>query len=464
MNTLNCKVLVIGGGPGGYVCAVRAGQAGLDTIVVEKARVGGTCLNVGCIPSKALIHVAEKHHVLTEAARGDSALGLSASAPGIDLSRTQVWKDGIVEGLTSGVAGLLRKAGVRQIEGTATIVDGKTVRVETDAEPVTIRCEALVLATGSVPADLPGLPFGGAVLSSTDALGLTERPETLAIVGGGYIGLEIGGAYAKLGTKVTVVEAAETILPQYDTALTKPVMARMKALGVAFELGVQAKAHDAEKAVLTVARGDEETGIAAEKVMVAVGRRPVIEGTGIESLSLDMEGRFIRIDTQCQTSMRGVYAIGDVTGDPMLAHRAFAQGEIVAKHLAGDSAHWDKRCIPAVCYTDPEIVTVGLLPDAARAAQETTATAVFPLQANGRALTLERKDGFVRVVYDKQNELVLGIQAVGAGCAEMAGEFALAIEMCATLTDIADTIHAHPTLGETLQEAALSGRGLALHI
>lgn len=461
MADLSCKVLVLGAGPGGYVCAIRAGQAGLDTIIVEKAAPGGTCLNVGCIPSKALIHAAEQFHAVAEAATGHSALGITTASPKIDLSKTMGWKDGIVRQLTGGVGGLLRKAGVRKIDGEARILDGKTIEVRTAEGLSRISCEHLVIATGSAPIEVPSLPFGGDILSSTEALSLQQVPETLAIVGGGYIGLEIGTAYAKLGAKVTIVEAKAQILPQYDAELSKPVLTRLKALGIEVHLNAQAEGY--EGGVLRAKTADGELKIAAKKVLVTVGRRPVVAECGAADLGLDMQGRYIKINGKCQTSMRGVYAIGDVTGEPMLAHRAMAQGEIAAAVIAGDAANWDKRAIPAVCFTDPEIVVVGQLPEEARAVNAEAAVATYPLRANGRAMTLERTDGFVRIVHEKSDGLVLGIQAVGAGVSEFAGEFALALEMCATLTDIAATIHAHPTLGETVQEAALAGLGRGLH-
>lgn len=459
----SCKVLVIGAGPGGYVCAIRAGQLGLDTIIVEKAAVGGTCLNIGCIPSKALIHAAGEFHALREAASGRSKLGISAGSAAIDLARTVAWKDGVVRQLTGGVAGLLRKAGVKQIAGKAHILDGKTVSVETADGNMRITCEHLVIATGSRPIEVPSLPFGGNILSSTEALSLSQVPETLAVVGGGYIGLEIGTAYAKLGARVSIVEARSQLLPQYDEELTQPVRARLKALGVEVHLEAVAEGYDQAGRILTVRAGGASRGIAADKVLVTVGRRPVLEEVGVDALGLDRNGPFIRSNDRGQTSMRQVYAIGDVTGEPMLAHRAMAQGEIVADVIAGHANRWEKRVVPAVCFTDPEIVVAGLLPGEAHAAGKDVGIASYPLRANGRSLTLERSDGFVRIVFDKGSGLVLGIQAVGAGCAEMAGEFALALEMCATLTDVAATIHAHPTLGETVQEAALMGLGKALH-
>ncbi|WP_136440942.1 dihydrolipoyl dehydrogenase [Pacificoceanicola onchidii] len=459
MKTESCDLLIIGAGPGGYVCGIRAGQLGHDTIVVEADRPGGTCLNVGCIPSKALIHAADEF-ARAKAFSGANDLGISAAAPQIDLAKTIAWKDGVVKRLTGGVSTLLKKAKTRFVSGQARIVDGKTVEVATQDGPLRISCKNLVLATGSKPFELPFLPFGGSVISSTEALDLTEVPGKLTVVGGGYIGLEIGTAMAKLGAKVTVVEAADRILPQYDAELTKPVMARLKALGITVHLSAKAKGLSDDGAALLVDREGGSLEIPSDKVLVTVGRTPTVRGFGLEDLGLTMNGAFVAVDAYCATSMRGVYAIGDVTGDPMLAHRAMAQGVVVAEHVAGRPAIWDKQAIPAVCFTDPEIVTVGALPGEV----ESSDTALFPFAANGRAMTMERSDGFVRIVFSKENERVLGIQAVGAGVSEMAGEFALAIEMAATLTDIADTVHAHPTLTETVQETALKALGRALHI
>jgi dihydrolipoamide dehydrogenase len=458
MQQISCKLLIIGAGPGGYVCGIRAGQLGIDTVVVEGGKPGGTCLNVGCIPSKALIHAASEFEAVVRAG-SENALGISAGKASIDLGKTVDWKDSVVAKLTGGVTGLLKKSGVRVVEGYARIRDGKSVVVETEKGPVLIRCQHLVLATGSAPVELPFLPFGGNVISSTGALDLREVPGTLAVVGGGYIGLEIGIAMAKLGAQVTVVEAERRILPQYDAALTRPVMARLKELGIRTLLGARAQGLS-ESGALIVDTGDETEEIPADKVLVTVGRRPVLDGFGVKELGLDRDGPFLRVDERCATSMREVYAIGDITGEPMLAHRAMAQGTLVAEHLAGHRVTWDKRAIPAVCFTDPEIVTVGQGPDEAKGAK----VSLFPFQANGRALSVERTDGFVRIVSDPGSGLVLGIQAAGQGVSEMAGEFALAIEMSATLADIAGTIHAHPTLGETTQEAALMGLGAALHI
>ncbi len=301
---------------------------------------------------------------------------------------------------------------------------------------------------------MPFLPFGGDILSSTEALALTDLPARMAVVGGGYIGLELGTAFAKLGSKVTVIEAEDRLLPTYDKALTAPVVKRLKALGVTVMTG--AKAQGFAGGVLSTDQGE----VPADKVLVTVGRRPRTQGIGVEELALTMSGPFIRIDQTCQSSMKGIYAIGDVTGEPMLAHRAMAQGEMVAEHLAGHPVEWDKQAIPAVCFTDPEIVTCGALPGEV----EGTASAEFPLAANGRAMTCESEAGFVRVVWRESDHAVLGLQAVGAHMSELSAAFSIAIEMGARLEDIGATIHAHPTQSEGLQEACLKALGHALHI
>jgi dihydrolipoamide dehydrogenase len=462
MKEIVCKLLVIGAGPGGYICAIRAGQLGVDTVIVESTKAGGTCLNVGCIPSKALIHAAEEFDKVRHMS-GPNALGITVEAPKLDLAQTIRWKDGIVGRLNSGVLGLLRKSKVKIVHGQAKFRDGKTVEVETETGTQVIRAETVVIATGSEPVELPALPFGGAVLSSTEALSLTSVPSKLAVVGGGYIGLELGTAFAKLGSQVTVVEAMPQILPQYDVELVKPVAKRLSELGVRVLTGAKARGYSGEALVIETATGEEER-IAADKVLVTVGRKPRVEGLGLEELDLDRAGRFIRIDERCRTSMRGVYAIGDVTGEPMLAHRAMAQGEMVAEIVAGRKRAWDKRAIPAVCFTDPEIVTAGLSPDEARAQGYEIRVGLFPFSANGRAMTTQSEDGFVRVVARADTNLILGLQAVGAGVSELSSAFSLALEMGARLEDITGTIHAHPTRSEALQEAALKALGHALHI
>ena len=462
MNVLRSKVLVIGGGPGGYVAAIRLGQLGLDTILVEAGRLGGTCLNVGCIPSKALIHAAGAAHALREP-QGLSAIGLSIGQPKLDFARTVGWKDSIVARLTGGVGALLKKAKVRTLLGPAQIVDGKSAIVRADTGESRIEAEHLIIASGSEPALLPALPFGGDVLSSTEALALTEVPEALAVIGAGYIGLELGQAFAKLGAKVTIVEALPTILPLYDKELTQPVARRLADLGVETLTGAQAASFANGSLRVTGADG-KERAVPADKVLVAVGRRPRTGGFGLETLDLAMSGPFVGVDEKCATSMRNVCAIGDVTGEPMLAHRAMAQGAMVAEIIAGEKRVFDHKAIPAICFTDPEIVAVGLAPEAAKAAHGEIRIGLFPFRANGRAMTLQDDEGFVRVVARADNRVVLGIHAVGQGVSELSAAFSLALEMGARLEDVALTIHAHPTMSEALHESALAALGHPLHM
>ena len=465
--TIDTRLLILGGGPGGYVAAIRAGQLGIPTVLVEGATPGGTCLNIGCIPSKALIHAAEEFAKVTAFAAGTSPLGIGADAPTLDIARTVAWKDGIVSRLTGGVAALLKKQGVRVVRGWGQIVDGKTLDVPGAGEggdALRIRCEHLLLATGSVPVALPFLPFGGKVVSSTEALSPQTLPRHLIVVGGGYIGLELGTVYRKLGCEVTVVEAQQRILPAYDAELTKPVAQHLEKAGVKLLTGHSVLGLSDAGALRVRDRDDKELALEADRILVAVGRRPKTDGFQLESLRLDMAGRALKVDDACRTSMRNVWAIGDVAGEPMLAHRAMAQGEMVAEIVAGKTRRFQPAAMPAVCFTDPEIVTVGLSPDEARAAGHAVKVALFPFAANGRAMTLESSDGFVRVVAREGDHRILGWQAVGVAVSELSIAFVQSIEMGASLEDIAATIHPHPTLGEAVQEAALRALGHALHV
>ena len=465
MKDISCKLLVIGAGPGGYVCAIRAGQLGVDTVLVEARKLGGTCLNVGCIPSKALIHAADEFAKVARIATGASSLGISTGTAELDLAKTMLWKEAIVGRLNNGVSALLKRAGVKVVEGWARFRDGKTVDVVTEIGPQVIRAEQVVIATGSDAIELPFLPFGGKVISSSAALALTEVPARLVVVGAGYIGLELGTAFAKMGAAVSIIEAQPRILPQYDLELTRPVARRLRELGITVLTGAKAKGLVAKGDALSVEAADGQMlTLAADRFLVTVGRKPVTAGWGLDAIDLDMDGQYLRVDDQCRTSMRGIFAIGDVTGEPMLAHRATAQGEMVAEIVAGAKRFWDKRCIPAVCFTDPEIVTAGLSPEAAEAAGIEFTTGLFPFQANGRAMTLEQDAGFIRVVARANDHLLLGIQGVGAGIAELSAGFSLAIEMGARLEDVAATICAHPTQGEGLAEAALKALGHPIHI
>ena len=462
---LQTKVLVIGAGTGGYVAAIRAGQLGLETIIVDaNASLGGTCLNVGCIPSKALIHAATKFETVARAAAGGT-LGITASKPAIDLSQTVAWKDGVVARLNTGVAALLKRARVRVIAGWAVFTDARTCTVRThDGQDLTITAEHVILASGSEPVELPFLPFGGDVISSTEALSLPSVPERLVVVGAGYIGLELGIAFRKLGAEVTVVEAMDRILPAWDKALTDPVRKWLEKHGVALHLGARAQAFE-NGALRIEDRDGKALNLPADKLLVTVGRRPRTQGWGLEAMGLDMTGPFVKVDDRCATSMRNVWAVGDLVGEPMLAHKGSAQGEMVAEIIAGHARRFDPVTIAAVCFTEPEIVSAGLTPLDVEG-RDDVITAVFPLSAIGRALAIEAAGdgGFVRVLARKDDHRILGVQAVGQHVSELSNEFAVALEMGAVLEDIAGVIHVHPTLGEAFHEASLRALGHAIHI
>ncbi|MEX1148182.1 MAG: dihydrolipoyl dehydrogenase [Sphingomonadales bacterium] len=466
---LKPRVLVVGGGPGGYVAAIRAGQLGLDTVLVEGDRLGGTCLVRGCIPSKSFIHVADEMDAMTHVAESGGRHGLSLkTAPEINFGQTVAWKDGIVDRLSGGVTGLLKRAGVRVVKGWATFSDAKTCTVEGGDATLAITAEHVILATGSVPVELPFLPFGGPVISSTEALSLDRLPERLVVVGAGYIGLELGIAFRKLGASVTVVEAEDRILRQYDRDLVAPVAKWLDANGVTLHLGAKAEGLDTtgKSPALMIRDADGEAlELPADKILVTVGRKPLTEGYGLEAMGLDMAGRFVRVDDQCRTAMRNVWAIGDLVGEPMLAHKASAQGEMVAEIIAGRKRRFDPVTIAAVCFTEPEIVTAGLSPAEAKGHGDVT-IGVFPFEANGRALGMDAvaHGGFVRVVARTDDHRVLGVQAVGRHVSELSTAFVHALEMGAVLEDVAGIIHVHPTLGEAFHEAALRSLGHAIHI
>lgn len=462
--TISTKVLVVGGGPGGYVAAIRAGQLGLDTTLVEGDRLGGTCLIRGCIPSKAIIHAAGSFEEMRHAAE-KPVHGVKLSAPpSLDFRETVAWKDGIVQKLNTGVGALLKRAKVKVVTGFAVFQDAKTCQVGATI----IRAEHVILATGSQPVELPFLKFGGPVISSTEALSLDALPPRLAVVGAGYIGLELGIAFAKLGSRVTIVEAAPQVLPLYDADLVAPVRRWLERNGVTLHLGAKAKGLETLKtgASLSIDTADGKAlSIPADKILVTVGRKPHTQGWGLEAMAVDMDGRFVKVDDQCRTSMRDVWAIGDLVGEPMLAHKASAQGEMVAEIIAGHKRRFNPATIAAVCFTEPEIVSAGLSPaDAARQGVDVV-VGQFPFSANGRALTMDAGDagGFVRVVARKSDHRVLGVQAVGKHVSELSAQFASVLEMGAVLEDVAGTVHVHPTLSEAFHESALKALGHAIH-
>lgn len=466
-----CKVLVIGAGPGGYVAAIRAGQLGLDTVIVEADRAGGTCLIRGCIPSKALIHAASRFEEIN-AHTGEGKLGILVPQPAqLDMPKLIAWKDSIVARLSTGVESLLKKNKVKRITGWANFSDAKNCTVETADGVINIQAEHVILATGSTATELPALPYSENVICSTKALEQNEVPNHLVVIGAGYIGLEMGIAYRKLGAKVTFIEGMDSIVPIYDKELTKPVVNWLKAHEVHIEFCARAEKiidHGVgEGATLTYRdkKGIEHI-IHGDKVLVTIGRQPNTQGYGLDNMCVDMAGNFVKVDKQCRTAMKNVWAIGDLVGEPMLAHKASAQGEMVAEIISGLKREFNPTVIPAVCFTEPELVGVGLTPTEAKQQGIETLVGKFPFAAIGKALAMEAgtDGGFVRITARKDNHVVIGIHAVGAHVAELSNQFVTAIEMGARLEDLANTIHVHPTLGEATMEATMASLGHAIHI
>jgi len=462
---LKVEVVVIGAGPGGYVAGIRLGQLGKKALVVERAAPGGICLNVGCIPSKALIHAAK---VFADAGHG-ADIGIHLDNLHVDLARLQTWKASVVAKLTAGVRQLLKANGCDYRQGTATLLSPRTVQVVEPGEgrELLVETEHIIIATGARPVQIPSLPFDGKrIVDSTDALAFTELPPRLVVVGAGYIGMEIGTLYAKFGSKVTFVEAMPAILPGSDPECAQVVARKAKKLGMDVFVGAKAKGllESGDCATLSVETAGGPVELAADKVLVAVGRRPNLEDIGLEIAGVKTEGGFIAVDRQMRTSVRNIFAIGDVVGQPMLAHKASREAEVAAEVIADKPAEMDAQVIPAVVFTDPEIASAGLGAEEAEKRGHKVKVGRFPFAALGRALANLDSDGFAKVVMDEESGHVLGVHVVGCGAGDLISEAALAIEMGATAADLGLTIHPHPTLSEAIMEAAKAALGGAIHI
>ena len=458
-----CQVVVIGAGPGGYVAAIRLAQLGKDVILVEKnATLGGVCLNVGCIPSKAIIHASDLAYELQHAGK----MGLTVESLSVDLPKMVEWKDGIVERLTSGVAFLCEKNGVDVVSGTAEFTSDRSLAVATDEGPIEIQFEQAVIATGSRPMELAGFPHDGVkVIGSTEALSLQTVPNRMVIIGAGYIGLELGSVYAKLGSQVSVVEFLPKVAPNLDAEVGKALTRQLKKLKVKLYLGHRAESFEGGNPSIVVARGpkDEEIRLEADVVMMSVGRVPNTESLGLETagIAADEKG-FITVNDRMQTSAPGIYAIGDVVGGALLAHKAYQEAKVAAEVIVGEPAVFDS-IVPAVIYTDPEVAWAGLGEEEAREKGYNVVTGSFQFKASGRAMSLDATDGFVKAIADADTKQLLGVVAVGRGVSEFIGEATLALEMGAFLEDVALTIHPHPTMSEAFQEAVEAALGQAVH-
>jgi len=458
------NVVVIGAGPAGYVCAIRLAQLGQKVTVVEKDYLGGTCLNVGCIPSKAMIAAGALMERIHEA----TAMGITVEGVKLDLARLVAWKGEVVNKLTSGVGGLLKNHKVEHVAGTGRIHDARTVRVQTAAGERSLACDDIVLATGSVPMSIPGFDFDRKrVWSSTEALAPDRIPQHLLVIGGGYIGLELGFLYKKLGSQVTVVEFTEGALPGQDRDCVRVIERSLKQSGIKLITKTAAKAYETQgnRLFVKVDSGGKADTIECDQILCTVGRKPYSEGLGLEKVGLKVDQRgFLAVDKYLRTSVPNVYAIGDLAGQPMLAHKGSKEGLIAAAVIAGQKDEYDARCVPAVIFTSPEMASVGLLEDEAKKQGREVVVGQYPFAANGRALSLMEPEGFVKVVADAKTDEVLGVHMVGPEVTELVAEAALAIEMGATTEDIARTIHAHPTLPEAVMEAAEAVHKMAVHI
>lgn len=459
---IETDTIVIGAGPGGYVAAIRAAQLGQKVTIVEKGNLGGVCLNVGCIPSKALLNVSHRF----EQAQHGADLGITAENVSLDFDKVQSFKGSVVSKLTGGVESLLKGNKVEIVRGEAYFVDEHSLRVMDDKSAQTYNFKNAIVATGSRPIQIPNFEFGGRILDSTGALNLQEVPKKLVVVGGGYIGSELGTAYANFGTEVTILEGAKEILGGFEKQMVAPVKKEMKAKGMIIETEALAKsAEETDNGVKVTyeVKGEEKT-IEADYVLVTVGRRPNTDELGLEEVGVKLTDRgLVEVDKQSRTSVDSIYAIGDIVPGLPLAHKASYEAKVAAEAIAGQNSEVDYIGMPAVCFTEPELAQVGYTEAQAKEEGLDIKASKFPYQANGRALSLNDTNGFVKLVTLKEDHTLIGAQVVGTNASDVIAELGLAIEAGMNAEDIALTVHAHPTLGEMSMEAAEKALGLPIH-
>lgn len=457
-------LLVVGAGPGGYAAALRAAQKGLEVVLVDKEKIGGVCLNRGCIPAKSLIHAAG----FQEDIQHWEDIGIHTENLKVDFEEVQNWKDGVIDRLTNGVEQLLKSEGVEIKKGKAFFQDSNTVRIDMEHNAETVNFKNAIIATGSQPTELPGFEFEkDKVISSRELLDLDEVPDEIVVIGGGYIGMEAVTKFCKFGSTVKVVEVRDRVLANFDEELVNEIQEVSGCYNDEIYTSTEAKElkYRDDKAVVVADREDEEIEIEGDYVLVAVGRTvsPNIEDLNIDNTSVELDDKgFIGTDQQMKTSDDSIYAIGDVAGQPMLAHKAYREGKVAAEAIAGEPAAFDNQYIPKVTYTDPEIAVVGLDPDDAKEQYDEVKIGRFPFSASGRALTTNHEEGFLRVVASAEDK-ILGVQILGPRASDMIAEATLALEMQAYLDDVANTIHAHPTFPEALAEACEDALGKSIH-
>jgi dihydrolipoamide dehydrogenase len=454
-------LVVLGGGPGGYVAAIRGAQLGMKVACVEKEpALGGTCLRVGCIPSKALLDSTELYHDIREKAKTH---GISTGDVAMDVAAMMKRKDGVVDGLTRGVAGLFKKNKIEWVKGFGRLASPDTIEVESDDGKRTLKAKNVLLAPGSVPVELPFMKFDGKnIIDSTGALSLDKVPEHLVVIGGGYIGLEMGSVWRRLGAKVTVLEMLDAIMPGMDADVVKEATKVLKKQGFEIRTGtkVTGASTKGKKVKVETENGDP---IEADVVLVSVGRRAYTEGMGFEEAGIKLERGLIQVDERYHTGVGNVYAIGDAIGGKMLAHKAEEEGVAAVENMAGKHGHVNYDAIPGVCYTWPEAASVGMSEAEAKERGEIK-VGKFPFMANGRAKAMGETDGFVKVIADAKTDRLLGLHIFGPRASDLIAEAALAIEFEASSEDIAISVHAHPTLPEAVKEAALAANGRVIHM
>ncbi|WP_270181719.1 dihydrolipoyl dehydrogenase [Alkalihalobacillus sp. CinArs1] len=461
---IELDTLVVGAGPGGYVAAIRAAQLGQKVAIADKGTLGGVCLNVGCIPSKALINASHKY----EDAKHSEDIGITSENVKVDMKKVQEWKTSVVNKLTGGVEGLMKANKVDVISGEVYFVDKNTVRIMDDKNSQTYTFNNCIIATGSRPIELPSFKWSKRVISSTGALALDEVPKKMVVIGGGYIGIELGSVYANFGTEVTILEGSKQILPTFEKQMSTLVSRRLKKKGnvdIITEAMAQGVEETDEGVTVTAEIKGETKTFDADYVLVTVGRKPNTEEIGLEELGIEMtEKGLVKIDKQCRTNFDNIYAIGDIVEGPALAHKASYEGKVAAEAISGEAAEIDYLAIPEVVFCEPELASVGYKEQEAKDEGFDVKASKFPFGANGRALSLNDSEGFMKLITRKEDGLVIGAQIAGPNASDMIAELGLAIEAGMTAEDIALTIHAHPTLGEITMEAAEVAIGTPIHI
>lgn len=456
------SVAVIGGGPGGYVAAIRAAQLGAEVTLIEKQKMGGTCLNVGCIPTKVLLETAS---MLTKA-KGASGIGVEMS-PVLNWDKVQKRRVNVSSALVKGIDGLMRSNGIKVVKGRAEFINSDTIKVHGEGEPVVVKADKIIIATGSQPVkpNIPGIN-NDFCIDSTAVLALPQVPESMLIVGGGVIGVEIADAYNSFGTKVTVVEMMDRILPNMDVELSSMLLKDMKKKGITFYLGSKVESFDKEdgKPYCMISADGKQERIYADKMLISIGRSPYIDGLELQNAGISFNKKGIESDEQLQTSVPNIYAIGDCNGKILLAHAASEQGVIAAENCMGKNKSYDTSNCPGCVYTSPEFASVGMTEERVKELGIDYVVGKFPLVANGKSMIMQETSGTVKLIADRKHGEVLGAHILGSHATELIAELTLAIKLEATLDEIIDTVHAHPTVNESIHEAALNAQGRAIHI